>query len=81
MHFNEHTCSSSRAFVFRAAGCSTTSFMAWQSVHKAVAVVCVLDEILAVVLEVTIAGITAVVGSDVAVAMGSPGRETRGWRG
>ena len=55
-------------------------FMAWQSVHKAVAVVCMLDEILAVISEVTLAGITAVVGSDIAAVIGSPGHKMRGCR-
>jgi hypothetical protein len=51
----------------------------WTAVSEVSEVVWVLDEALAVVSEVAVAGIAAVVGSDVAVAKGGSGCGTRGW--
>ena len=59
MHFDEHTCSSSRTFVLRGVDCSDTSFRAWQSIHNVTAVIFWLDKtwiiVLAVVVAVTVA--------------------------
>jgi hypothetical protein len=74
MCLDKHSCSSSSCtFVLRAAGCSTTSFRTWQSVHKLIAVVCVLDETRVIVSRVVAAGNVAAVGSDVAAAVGAWG--------
>ena len=55
-----------QVFVLRFVGCSTMLFRAWQSVHRVMAVICVLDETLAVISEVAVVGIAAIVGSNVA---------------
>ena len=79
MHFDEHTCSSSHTFILRAVGCSTTSLRAWQLVPRVLAVVCLLDKTLAVISEVAVAGIAAVVGSDRAEGWQGSGLKPRGW--
>jgi hypothetical protein len=76
MHFDDCSCSLSHTFILMAAGCSTMLFRGWQSVHKVIVVVCMLDKTLVVVLEVIAA---AIVGSDVAVSAGGSEHERRGW--
>jgi hypothetical protein len=77
--FDEHTCSSSCNIAAWVVDHSCMLFRTWQSVHRVVAVVCVLDETRVVVSRVVAADNVAVVGSDVAVAVGGSERETRGW--
>jgi hypothetical protein len=80
MCLNEHSCLSSLCTsVLRAAGYSTTLFRTWQSVHKVIAVVCMLDETWVVVSRVVAAGNVAIVGGDMGVARGSSGCKGNGW--
>lgn len=79
MRFDESSCSSLHTFVLRVSGCSNTSFRAWQSIHKVIAVICVLDETQVIILGVVAVAVGAVADSDVVVAVGSSGCEKRGW--
>ena len=76
---NKHMSSSSCNSVSRAVDLHCGLVHVWTAASEVSEVVWVLDEALVVVSEVAIAGITAVVGSDVVVATGGSGCGTRGW--
>ena len=76
---NERVSSSSCNSVSRAVDLHHGLVHVWTAASEVSEVVWVLDEALAVVSEGAMAGIAAVVGSDVAVATGGSGCGTRGW--
>jgi hypothetical protein len=65
--------------VCQAADCRCGLLHVWVAASEVSEVVWVLDKALAVVSEVVVADIAAVVGSNVAVATGGSGCKTRGW--
>jgi hypothetical protein len=76
---DERLFSQSHNCVCRAADCRCGLLHVWAAASEVSEVVWVLDKALAVVSEVVVADIAAVVGSNVAVATGGSGCETRGW--
>ena len=79
MRFDVHSCSLSHELFSWAAECCHVPFSAGISISGVLAGVWVLVNALLVVLEVVVAGLAAVVGGDVAVALGGSRLEMGVW--
>jgi hypothetical protein len=79
--FDERSCSSSRESVSSAVDSPCTSVTTSLTVSGVSAAIWILDDALVVVFRVVAVVFVAVVGGDVAVAMGGSGCETRGCGG